>query len=157
LKPTGLPPSMQFGEPTLADWAHKKPKPKRAKATSSATWARALARATEMMAGGAQWSEAKPMDLVAAYARLHCLVYGAEDADLTARNRMRAAALASRAAQQLGGMEEAAAFLFWAWKREREREAFRRERGTGGGRITWVAQWSARLITDYRVDCARMG
>lgn len=100
---------------------------------------------------------AEPIHLVVLYLELHLRVYGVEAADCTGSDRVGAIARAKDFVRDFfdGSSERAVEFLRWTWQREKAREKWRRENNAGGKRITWRLQFSAALVTDYRLDQAR--
>lgn len=104
------------------------------------------------------WHRFTPRHLVAFWAKLHGRVYGVDPcAELAGKAGLAATGMARAFVEnQFGGdMAEAVEFLRWTWKRERSREDYRRANGGKGGRIGWRLQFSATLVTDYRIDLAR--
>jgi len=108
-----------------------------------------------MLASG-EYEGIRPLQLLALYARLHERVYeGMPDSELKMNPRARAAGAAAmtRLVAELGDEVEVVAFFRWAWHREVGREAWRKQNNGGnGGRLTWQALSSGRVLTDYRVD-----
>ncbi len=107
-----------------------------------------------------EWAAAKPGVLVALYAKLHAHVYGVLPAELDSpREWLQACRAAGLLVKRDFGGDAARAvdFMAWCWDREEGRERWRREHGRDGGRIGWRLQFSRSLLSDWRVDQARVG
>lgn len=104
-----------------------------------------------------KWQDARAMHFVALYADLYFRVYGLLPADLGPKERVFAAKLAGTmlSKQFQDDRNEMAKFLAWTWTREKEREQYRRENGKDGGIVEWRWQFSAKLVQQYRIACAR--
>lgn len=97
--------------------------------------------------------------LVALYRLCHLEVYGVDASELEDGRAWALAAIeaARLCGREFGGKPEAAVtFVRWVWRREAEREAWRRENGKSGGRIGWKFQFGPVLITDWKIDVARL-
>jgi hypothetical protein len=140
------------GEMALA----RKKKTKRVTKTIADGRFRILCDCVLHMMNTGDWSAATGADFVAAYHVLHCKVYGLPS-DMNSRDRKKAQFVAARMIKENfdGDPGEMAAFLRWTWHREADRERWRRENHREGSRITWYAQFSSRLLTDYKVNNVR--
>ncbi len=104
------------------------------------------------------WGGAGGSALVGLYAHCHEAVYGVCPAELDARDQFK---VATRLAAQVvrshfdGDCDAAAAFVRWTWLREKGREEWARREGKERGRVGWRLQFSAQLVTDFRVDATR--
>ena len=54
-----------------------------------------------------------------------------------------------------GDPSKMVAFMHWAWKGEQRREAYAKDKGYERRRMSWRVQFSAELLTDYRVHALR--
>jgi hypothetical protein len=144
---------------SIDDWAERKgPAPKKGHVTPRAIKKHA-AEAAEMMRTS-NWSNAKACHVVALYKWCHTKVYGVEAAELTnGFEYMQACAGAARLIKKEFSENTTAciAFVRWTFQREAWKEKKRREEGdeSRGFRVGWKYQFGARLLTDYRIDCAR--
>jgi len=115
-------------------------------------------REMDERAASNDWENARGVHLVALYAWLHLAVYQVEPAEMNAVEWASASVVAQKfcVAQFEGDFAACVEFLRWTWKRESSIEA-RRRNGTvtNDFRITWRYQFSAKLVTDYRIDKAR--
>jgi hypothetical protein len=101
---------------------------------------------------------AEPVHLVAIYLELHLRVYGVEALDCGSSEQPGAIAAAKHLMNAYfdGSGEAAVEFLRWTWTREAEREKWRKANLREGKRISWRLQFSAPIVTDYRVAQARL-
>ena len=111
----------------------------------------------EGMLQSRDWSSAEGEHLVALYSFLHREVYGVDALELDGKARAIAARLAEGTTKRYfeGDQGACVSFMMWVWRREEGREKWRRENQREGTRIGWKWQWSAQLVTDYRVDGER--
>ena len=140
---------------TLGEFMAEKPKRPRYE-KPAARDARVLGETDEMRRTG-DWGEADGHHLVALYGFFHQEVYGVEALELDGKSRAIAARLAEGATNRYFGGDFGAcvSFMLWVWRREQGREEWRRANQREGTRIGWKWQWSAQLVTDYRVDGER--
>lgn len=113
----------------------------------------ARARATS-----GDWSGAGGASLVGLYAHCHEALYGVRPAELDDRGQFVGAArsAATIVREHFGGdCDAAAAFVRWTWIRERGREEWAAREGKDRGRMGFRLQFSARLVTDFKVDATR--
>jgi hypothetical protein len=115
-------------------------------------------REMDAMADAGAWTSARGVHLVALYSWLHVAIYGVEPAELDGREWALASVLAQRfcATNFEGDFGDCVEFMRWVWKREASREEYRRTQKQSGGRIGWRLQFGAALVTDWRVDRARV-
>jgi len=108
-------------------------------------------------AASGEWDAATPLHLVLFYESRHAEVYGTPPLELDAKARFLAVGAAKSVVEKYfdGDVARAAHFVFWVWQREQERETWRRANGRDGGRIGWRLQFSASLVSDYRVHGER--
>lgn len=101
------------------------------------------------------WSDAKPRDIVGLYAMCHEAVYGVEPEELKQRAEMRAAVgMASRLLRNCFDDEiaELIDFMRWVWAKEKKKIDWMKEKNYPVvKRIGYRLQFSAGLVTDYRV------
>lgn len=122
-----------------------------------------IERAREQMRAmreSGDWDDASGTHLVALYEHFHFLVYGVANAELDGKNWALAAQAAGRMVAQHFGDDygKAALFIRWVWRREERTEAWRREHQQSGKSIGWRLQFAhGSLITQYKIDCARVG
>lgn len=141
--------------PSSVDSFAKEKKKRATRGVSQKKFDEATERAAEM-AKSSDWSKARAIDFVALYASMHERVYGAAPV-MTHADWLNASFMAT-AFQRThceNDPQRVADFFWWVWRREKEREAWRRENGRDGSSISWRLQFSARLLTDYRVAMAR--
>lgn len=112
-----------------------------------------------LMARSGDWGDATGLHLTALYEFMHREVYGVEPLELDKRAWASCSKVAANCVQKFfeGEMGQCVAFLRWVWGREIEREAWRKQNGRDGARIGWRVQWSAALVSDYRVHGRRVG
>jgi hypothetical protein len=139
-----------------------KPKAKRKSfSTGDAAFERAKSQVMEMVHEG-DFVRCKARHMVALYAVLHEKVYGIAPLELTPKTRALAQTFVTRLMKrefsQGESLDFAAMFSFmrWAWKREESREKWRRDHGRTGFRISWTYMFNGSLVTDYRLDRARV-
>jgi len=109
------------------------------------------------------WEGAGVRVLVALYVLCHLQVYGVRPAELdcngTAGKKARIGAESSARRvldKEFGGdPSKMVAFMHWAWKGEQRREAYAKDKGYERRRMSWRVQFSAELLTDYRVHALR--
>jgi hypothetical protein len=97
--------------------------------------------------------------LVALYCWCHGEVYRVQPSELDQAHEFAVAiVMAKRFADQQfrGDLVEVVKFIQWCWKREHRNENWRLQNGHQGRRLTWRIQFSAALVTDYRLDLARV-
>lgn len=104
------------------------------------------------------WDGAKGATLVGLYAFCHRLTYSVVPDELQDPRLFFAAA--KRAAtlvhdQFNDDFGSAVSFVVWSWEREKRKEAWARGCGADRNRMSWRLQFSAALITDWRVDSRR--
>jgi hypothetical protein len=141
----------------LARWAKaEKPKRSRVSGVASGSMQSALLEA-ERRGGSGDWEGVRPLVFVAAYARLHDLVYGIAPAELGPQERKLAACAAARMLKREfdGDAAAMAAFVQWAWRREQGREKWRRQNGRQGFRMTWRLLFGGAILTDHRLEQMR--
>lgn len=119
---------------------------------SDARTAAAREKMNEMAASG-DWAGADGLHLVALYEMAHREVYGVEPLELDAKARFLAVGAATRLTEKFfdGDYAGAVSFMRWTWHREQEREKWRRANGRDGQRIGWRLQFSAAMVSDYRL------
>jgi hypothetical protein len=103
------------------------------------------------------WSTARAIHFVALYLKMHLEIYGVEAADCGPEERLQAAGIAGKMLErEFGGEPERMVdFVHWVWKREAGAERWRRENGREGRRISWMLQFSSKLLLDYKVNYRR--
>ena len=113
----------------------------------------------EGMLQSRDWSAAEGEHLVALYSFLHREVYGVDALEVDAKSRAIAARLAEATTKKFfdGDFGACVSFMRGVWLREESREKWRRANSRDGQRIGWKWQWSAQLVTDYRVNAERVG
>lgn len=152
-RPKSLPPGLPIGR-----FAGAAPPPKPQAVTRDS-----LARARMQMRAmreSRDWSGATPIHLVALYEWFHMTVYEVEVSELAAVKECAAAVAAAARLlrdQFRDDVTSMASFMRWLWLREEEREQWRRSKRVGGKRIGWRLQFSASLVTEWRVDRRRTG
>jgi hypothetical protein len=106
-------------------------------------------------AGSGEWEGAKGSTLVGLYALCHQLIYGIVPEELRELPAFRGAA------KQAAGFVHAhfgddygaaAAFVKWAWEREKKKHVWALKNGATRNRMSWRLQFSASLLTDWRVE-----
>jgi hypothetical protein len=106
------------------------------------------------------WKDATPNDFVGLYAVCHKMVYGVLPDEL---NEKKLYALArKRIASVLHSQfdddpAELAEFVRWVWTREAERVQWAKSKGFTRNRIGVLLQFSASMVTDYRVATVKHG
>lgn len=134
-------------------------RPKGQHRTANRAMAKAQAEMTAMKDSSApdNWARAEGRHFVCLFDHCHVQVYGAPSEVRDGRQFSAAASSASAflRAQFGGDAQTMAEFVRWVWQREIGREKWRRENGREGGRIGWRLQFSAGMVTDWRVDRAR--
>jgi hypothetical protein len=145
---------------SLGDFGREPPRHPRRELRMNAAAVEAARRQVEEMGASGEWQKADALHLVLLYAELHRQVYGADALEIAA---VKALTLAARAARNLadlyfeGDYGAVVSFMRWSWKREQEREEWRRANNREGGRLGWRLQFSASLVSDYRVSERRTG
>ena len=112
----------------------------------------------EKRAASGRWDDATAGAFVGLYAMCHRLTYGVDAADLAERGTFQAATrAATRALHDHFGDDKAelVEFVKWVWEREKGREEWAAREGKSRGRLNVRIQFSAGLVTDYRVDQSR--
>jgi hypothetical protein len=111
------------------------------------------------MARAGDWGDATGMHMVALYSFMHLEVYGIEPLELDKKAWASGAKHALRCCEKFFGADYGALaeFMRWCWKREIERETWRKANHRDGGRLGWRYQFSASLVSDYRVHGVRTG
>lgn len=130
---------------------------KRRRAASRADRARAMDSARARVDRDA-WGGVTDSEVVALFALIHEDVYGVAEAELESGKVWSQATLAvwRFRTEQFGGDGAAVVdYLRWLGAREKGREAWRRDNGKSGARVSWRAAFSRALLTDYRIDRAR--
>jgi len=142
------------GAKTLSEFVAERAKPHRLSAEAKLAAARADMK---RMAESGEWDGAGGLHLVVLYEFLHREVYGVEALELDAKTRRMATSAAKSLTEKFFGGDYGAtvSFMRWAWQREQGREEWRRANGREGGRLGWPLQFSARLVSDYRLDGER--
>jgi len=104
------------------------------------------------------WEGAGGRAFVGLYALCHLLVYGVIPVDLADRAVYgRATKAATKCLHEHFGDDRAefVEFIRWSWEREKGREEWADRKGVQRGRLGVFVQFSASVVTDYRVDQSR--
>lgn len=106
---------------------------------------------TEVMRASGDWVGARPRNMVALYVLCHRHVYGVDPLELSGKAWTAACLMAARiiANEFDDDVKRCVAFLAWTWSRERRAHAH--AAGAERRRLGWRLQFSAALLTDYRV------
>lgn len=147
LRPPGLPENVV----SLAEWAARKKKAaRRVRSESKAAVAEQVARMEEMRRTG-DWSAANAGTFVALYRACHMHVYGTEPEELAGAEWSRAKLAAHRVLEGFGFDNGLMVdFVRWAWAKEQRQHE--RAAGTDRRRMGWRLQFSASMVTDYKVS-----
>jgi len=112
----------------------------------------------ERRAASGEWEDAGARAFVGLYAMCHRMVYHVDAGDLTDTRTFQAATrLAAGALHRYFGddKDDLVEFIKWIWEREKGREEWAAREGKDRGRLNVRLQFSATLVTDYRVDQSR--
>lgn len=147
-----------FAASQLVEQAKAQGKKKARNTLTPGAWKRAADEAEEL--AKKDWRGARGVHLLVLWSQLHHDLYGVAPAEMDdARQRLDAARTADRciAGQFKGDAPATVEFMKWAWAREVAREKWRRDNpeASGGGRLTWRLQFSANVVSDYRVAMTR--
>lgn len=159
-KAAALPPLPRDGGMSAVEFAARAPdRPKTIRPVGPALRDRLATEVQNRIRTG-DWKGAGPQHLVALYRECHAQVYRVRPLELDDGREFAFASL--EAGRMLGrdfggSVERAIEFVRWTWTREREREEWRIREGKSGSSIGWRLQFSAKLVTQYRVDLAREG
>ncbi|MDE2100486.1 MAG: hypothetical protein KGL39_24795 [Patescibacteria group bacterium] len=137
----------------LAAAVARPPKPKRA-GRRVETVQKEIDKIESLVKDPSNWRKFTPAQFVYLYGWLHEKVYGVTAADeLARREGLGAVSACTRVLEKEfdGDSEAMMGFMQWVWKREQEREKWRRDNNIDGRRMTWRTQFSASLLTDYRL------
>lgn len=120
---------------------------------------RQAAADVERMVKENRWEAARPIHLVALYLRCHLQCYGVEAADCGPEERLQACGVAGKMLERdfVNDPPAMVDFMRWVWQRETGAEKWRRENHRSGRRVTWMLQFSQRLVVDYKLDWRRTG
>lgn len=135
----------------------RKPPPGTRRTRRRPDWEVSLEDAEKRAASG-KWEDAQIRSFVGLYAFCHRLTYGVDDLDLEDKAVWRSA---TRQATRVlhnhfnDDKAEMVEFIKWVWEREAGREEWAKREGKNRGRLNVRIQFSARIITDYRVDRSR--
>lgn len=105
-----------------------------------------------------QWEDASSRSFVGLYAMCHRMTYGVEASDLREKFKF---TVANKAAAKVlhvffdDDKSEFVEFIKWAWEREKGREEWAARENKSRGRLSTRAQFSAGMVTDYRVEAER--
>lgn len=105
-----------------------------------------------------EWGDAQPRHIVGLYIILHTWCYEVAPADMLGPILMGAMSAAKKlVTDEFGGsVDDAVAYVKWAWRREKERETWRRSKQIDGRRLTWRTLLMYReYVTEYRMAVAR--
>lgn len=100
------------------------------------------------------WDEAKGSTLVGLYALCHRLIYGILPDELQEQPLFHAAAKLAKQmvhAHFVDDFAGAAGFVKWSWEREKRKDTWARANGVDRKRMAWRTQFSAALVTDWRI------
>lgn len=120
-------------------------------------WKVALEDAERRAATG-DWEDATARSFVGLYALCHRLTYGVDALDLAEPGALQGATRAATRALHVhfgDDKSELVEFVKWVWEREKGREEWAAREGKNRGRLNARIQFSAALVTDYRVDMTR--
>src|SRR3990172_8529604 len=95
--------------------------------------------------------------LVGLYAICHRMIYGIIPQELCEKALFNIAAKLAAVALHKHFDDDpsaAAAFVKWSWEREKRRDTWAREKMIDRARLSWKLQFSATLVTDWRVNAA---
>lgn len=131
---------------------------KKTKTIPNKRFEKALGEVKERLATG-DWEKATAIHFVAVYSVMHATTYGIESPDLSPKERLQAAGLASRVLKDVFGGDpvELARYVSWAWAREQRTEAWRRENHRDGGRLEWGRLFGKKMLGDYQMSLVRRG
>ena len=106
------------------------------------------------------WGDASGKTFVGLYALCHERLYRVLPEELREASPYAGAARAAGAMlrDRFGGdAGEMAGFVRWVWLREKGRHEWARRESKDRNRLSWMLQFSARLLTDYRAAGGRIG
>ena len=140
----------------FAEWAGVGKKRRLASISSSAL-DRILAETRVAMKTG-DWTDLNSRHVFAYWAIAHELVYGVAPVTTGAERAQAAMRMGAAIKRHFDGdVGKAADYLRWLWTRERGREEWRRREGTSrGASLGWRMMFLSALVTEYRVDGARV-
>ena len=101
------------------------------------------------------WDDAKGATLVGLYALCHRLIYGIVPDELQELPTFHAAAKLAKAithAHFADDFASSAVFVKWCWEREKRKDTWARRNGIDRNRMSWRLQFSASMVTDWRID-----
>lgn len=102
-----------------------------------------------------EWDGTKGSTLVGLYAMCHEMIYGVVPEELKNLGLFRAAARNSaRALHEVfaDDIVKCIEFVRWTWEREKRKNAWAQSNGVDRNRMSWKWQFSAGMVTDYRVS-----
>jgi len=142
---------------TLDEFVGDKKTRRREPGVDKLSRAHLIAEADEMRKSG-DYDDLRAGHMVALYVLCHHRVYGVYPAELDSPKTFGLARFAAARLLKQHLRDDpklAARFIQWTWVREEGREKWRRQNGREGARVGWALQFSAGLVTEYRVDLAR--
>jgi len=111
-------------------------------------------------AGSGEWEGARGATLVGLYGFCHELIYGVVPDELRELPTFR---MASKLAAGFthehfeDDFGAAASFIKWAWEREKGKHNWALSNGISRNRLSWRLQFSASLLTDWKVQRHKRG
>lgn len=105
-----------------------------------------------------EWEDASARSFVGLYAMCHRMTYGVEASDLREKFKFNGATKAATKALHDffdDDKSEFVEFIKWTWEREKGREEWAARESKIRGRMGIRLQFSAGMITDYRVESER--
>lgn len=108
----------------------------------------------ERRARSGDWDSACGATMVGLYAFCHRLIYGIVPEELKEPGTFKVAArVAARFVRTHfdGDWSVAAEFLKWSWEREKGRHTWGLANGVQRSRLSWRLQFSATMVTDWKV------
>jgi hypothetical protein len=114
-------------------------------------------REAERCAASGDWTKATGRIFVGLYALCHRSTYGVDPVDLDEGTLKIASSMAKRCMLKHfdGDPADFVDFIQWTWEREKERENWALRKGVDRSRLSVRFQFSAGLVTDYRVSLTR--
>ena len=141
----------------VASFLTHNPKRTGTRAKKKTTLEAALEDAEKRAASG-DWSQAVVRSFVGLYAMCHRMTYGVDATDLADKGTFQMSTrMVTKVLHDLfnDDKDDLVEFIKWTWEREKGREEWAAREGKSRNRMNVRTQFSASMVTDYRVDQSR--
>ena len=150
------PPAYTDAAAEVDAWTSRKRRPRGEGDAFSESRMKAAAARLDDVIRSQSWKDAKPIEFLALFMRMHEKVYGSPFVS-TSLERRRATLMFATCIRTYFRDDRArfADFMRWTWRREMRTEKWRRENGQPGRVIGVRLQVSSMLFNEWRVDVER--